>query len=45
MSLLSEVIKYGKDIVLLGDRVDSIRMHRKEVIVRFNDDERPLIRI
>ncbi len=30
MSLLSEVIKYGKDIVLLGERVDALMVHRKE---------------
>ena len=45
MSLLSEVIKYGKDLVLLGDRVDALMAHRKEAAVRFEDHERRLIRI
>ena len=45
MSLLSEVIKYGKDIVLLGERVDALMAHRKEVSVRSEDHERRLIRI
>ncbi len=45
MSLLSEVIKYGKDIVLLGERVDALMVHRKEAIFRCEDHERRLIRI
>ncbi len=45
MSLLSEVIKYGKDIVLLGERVDALMADRKEATVRFEDHERRLIRI
>ena len=45
MSLLSEVIKYGKDIVLLGERVDALMVHRKEAICRCEDHERRLIRI
>ena len=45
MSLLSEVIKYGKDIVLLGERVDSLVAERKEMTRRLEDHERRLIRI
>src|SRR5437016_12860603 len=45
MSLLSEVIKYGKDLVLLGERVDALMTHRKEATVRVEDNERRLIRI
>jgi len=30
MSLIAEVIKYGKDIVLLGERVDALMAGRKE---------------
>lgn len=45
MSLLSEVIKYGKDIVLLGERVDALMAGRKETTVRLEDHERRLIRI
>lgn len=45
MSLLSEVIKYGKDIVLLGERVDALIAERRELSVRLEDHERRLIRI
>jgi len=45
MSLLAEVIKYGKDIVLLGERVDALIAERKEVSTRLEDHERRLIRI
>ena len=45
MSLLSEVIKYGRDIVLLGERVDALVAERKEVSKRLEDHERRLIRI
>lgn len=45
MSLLSEVIKYGKDIVLLGERVDALVAERREVSKRQEDHERRLIRI
>jgi hypothetical protein len=45
MSLISEVIKYGKDIVLLGERVDALMAGRKETMGRLEDHERRLIRI
>jgi hypothetical protein len=45
MSLLSEVIKYGKDIVLLGERVNALVAERKEMTNRLEDHERRLIRI
>ncbi|MGH8220581.1 MAG: hypothetical protein ACREUT_18760 [Steroidobacteraceae bacterium] len=45
MSLLSEVISYGKDIVLLGERVDTLVAERKEMAKRLEDHERRLIRI
>ncbi|MGH8291292.1 MAG: hypothetical protein ACREV7_20225 [Steroidobacteraceae bacterium] len=45
MSLLSEVIKYGKDIVLLGERVEALVAERKEMSQRQQDHERRLIRI
>jgi ABC-type Fe3+-citrate transport system substrate-binding protein len=45
MSLLSEIIKYGKDIVLLGERVDALVAERKEMSKRLEDHERRLIRI
>ncbi len=45
MSLLAEVIKYGKDIVLLGERVETLVAERKEATKRIEDHERRLIRI
>jgi hypothetical protein len=45
MSLLAEIIKYGKDIVLLGERVDALMAERKAVGERLEDHERRLIRI
>ena len=45
MSLIAEVIKYGKDIVLLGERVDALMVGRKETTALLEDHERRLIRI
>ncbi len=45
MSLLSEVIKYGKDIVLLGERVDALAAERRDMTRQLEDHERRLIRI
>ena len=45
MSLIAEVIKYGKDIVLLGERVDELMSGRKETAARLENHERRLIRI
>ena len=45
MSLIAEVIKYGKDIVLLGERVDALMAGRKETTPRLEEHERRLIRI
>jgi hypothetical protein len=42
MSLIAEVIKYGKDIVLLGERVDALMAGRKETTARLEDHERRL---
>src|SRR6202020_3447599 len=40
MSLIAELIKYGKDIVLLGERVDGLMAERKETTGRLEDQER-----
>jgi hypothetical protein len=45
MSLLTEIVKYGRDIVLLGERVDALVTDRKEMTSRLEDHERRLIRI
>jgi hypothetical protein len=39
------VIKYGTDIILLGERVDALMAGRKETTDRLEDQERRLIRI
>ncbi len=45
MSLIAEVIKYGKDIVLLSERGDALMAGRKEATARLEDHERRLIPI
>jgi hypothetical protein len=45
MSLIAEVIKYGKDIVLLSERVDALVAGKRETTARLEDHERRLIRI
>jgi hypothetical protein len=45
MSLIAEVIKYGTDIVLLGERVDGLMAGRQETTARLEEHERRLIRI
>lgn len=45
MSLLGDIIKYGKDIVLLGERVDQLVAQRKDMQGKLEDHERRLIRI
>jgi hypothetical protein len=45
VSLLGDIIKYGKDIVLLGERVDQLVAQRKETLGKLEDHERRLIRI
>ena len=42
---MRSLIKYGKDIVLLGERLDALMMGRKETTARLEDYERRLIRI
>jgi hypothetical protein len=37
MSLITEVIKYCKDIVLLGERVDALMVGRNETAARLED--------
>ena len=45
MSFIAELIKYGKDIVLLGDPLDALIAERQETTVRLEDHEQRLIRI
>jgi hypothetical protein len=45
MSFIAELIKYGKDIVVLGVPVEAPIAERQETTVRLEDHERRLIRI
>jgi len=45
MSLIAEVITYGKDIVLLGERVDALIGGEGEATVRLADQKQRPIRI
>ena len=43
--MILEFHKYGKDIVLLGERVDALMAGRRDTIARIEDHERRMIRI
>ncbi len=45
MSVLSEVLRYGKEVVLLTERVDQLLQDRKALMARLEDHERRLVRI
>jgi hypothetical protein len=45
MSVLSEVLRYGKEVVLLTERVDQLLQDRKALMSRLEDHEHRLVRI
>jgi hypothetical protein len=45
MSLMSQILSYGKDIVLLTERVDTLLQERKLVMAKLEDHEQRLVRI
>ena len=45
MSVLSEVLRYGKEVVLLTERVDQLLQDRKALMARLEDHEHRLVRI
>jgi hypothetical protein len=45
MSVLSDVLKFGKDVVLLSERVEQLASARKDMVGKLEDHERRLIRI
>lgn len=45
MSILSEILSYGKDVVLLTERVDNLLADRKTVAAKLEDHESRLVRI
>jgi hypothetical protein len=45
MSLMSQILSYGKDIVLLTERVDTLLQERKLAMAKLEDHEHRLVRI
>jgi hypothetical protein len=45
MSVLSQILSYGKEVLLLTERVDRLLEDRKELIAKLEDHERRLVRI
>jgi hypothetical protein len=45
MSVLSQILSYGKEVLLLTERVDRLLEDRKELILKLEDHERRLVRI
>jgi hypothetical protein len=45
MSVLSEVLRYGKEVVLLTERVDQLLQDRKTFMSKLEDHEHRLVRI
>jgi hypothetical protein len=45
MSVLSQILSYGKEVLLLTERVDRLLEDRKELITKLEDHERRLVRI
>jgi hypothetical protein len=45
MSVLSEVLRYGKEVVLLTERVDQLLQDRKTLMSKLEDHEHRLVRI
>jgi hypothetical protein len=45
MSVLSQILSYGKELLLLTERVDRLLEDRKELIAKLEDHERRLVRI
>jgi hypothetical protein len=45
MSVLSQVLTYGKEVILLTERVDQLLEDRKDLITKIEDHEKRLVRI
>ena len=45
MSVLSQVLSYGKEVILLTERVDQLLEDRKALISKIEDHEKRLVRI
>lgn len=45
MSVLTQILSYGKEVVLLTERVERLLEDRKSLMARIEDHERRLVRI
>jgi len=45
MSLLTQILNYGKDVVLLTEHVDRLLEDRKALLAKLEDHEQRLVRI
>jgi hypothetical protein len=45
MSVLSQILSYGKEVILLTERVDQLLEDRKALIGKLEDHEKRLVRI
>ena len=45
MSVLSQILSYGKEVILLSERVDKLLEDRTALITKLEDHERRLVRI
>jgi hypothetical protein len=45
MSVLTQILSYGKEVVLLTERVERLLEDRKALLARIEDHEQRLIRI
>ena len=45
MSVLNQILSYGKDVLLLTERVDRLLEDRKTMMSKLEDHERRLVRI
>jgi hypothetical protein len=45
MSVLTQILSYGKEVVLLTERVERLLEDRKTLLARIEDHEQRLVRI
>lgn len=45
MSLLGEITRYGRDLMVLSERVETLLKERADTLTRLEDHEKRLIRI
>ncbi len=45
MNLLTQILSYGRDVLLLTERVDRLLEDRKSLLAKLEDHEQRLVRI